>query len=314
MATLVVIPALIVIVAVGVAFVFGSLTATHETLEDQVLRLRQSSGAGKLPLGLRDPRYKARFQAAANLAEMMRDVSAAQRPRLTAELIEILDDSVEPQEEDIQRYLLAAIARLGQDQGLRAILARQNAPDPGVREWVATATGVWLDAVNQAGEPITPALHAEAVAVMVKLSNDASPLVARPAVMMLGLLTTPNDSQAISALRAAMATTGSDRQEVGWNAAVALARLNDLLGSQRVAQVLLDRHALSELIVGGSGPGSHEKLSVDQQTRVILSTLAAAEGMNDPHVWARIDELSESDPDRGVRHEARKLILARERP
>ena len=309
-AQLVVIPALIVAVAVGVALLFGKIAGTAETLDSQLARLRQSSGGGRMALGFQDPAYKDRCLAAYNIAQMIPNLKASdERLKTSQALIDTLDHYVEPSEDELQLYLLMAIGQLGQPGGLDVITARLQSDRSKVREGAIAGILAWPD-VTQAKV---------ALPTLTKLLADDSPMVREKAAAAVGALASPGDPTVIAALHQAMTFSGtgassdvSDR-EVAWNAAVALARLGDPVGSQFVARVLLDRRALAAMPADDSSSDAQQPMSPAIQDRVILDTLAVAPGMTDPVVWDKIQEIADKDPNRAVQAAARQVLSQRKK-
>lgn len=307
MAQLVVIPAVITLAAVGIVVLFAQLGGQQDNIEDQLNRLRQSGGAGRMAYGLQDPRYKDRSFAAASLAEHIREVKdPAERQRISKELIDILDHNVAPEEEMMQIYLLIALGRLGQDDGLEAIIQRFNARESKTREGAIYGVAAWADDQSRLEQA------RRAVPGLTKLLADEVAVVRMQAAATLGTIAQPGDEAVTDALwEAAAGATGEDR-EVYWNAAVALARLGDPRGSQIVATLLLDRQALSQLTdTEQRGGRTGAMLSGRSQDQIILNTLKAAVTMTDPIVWDKIKALAEDDPSPAIRNAAKKLVLQR---
>lgn len=299
MAQLVIIPGVIVLVAVGVALLFGKVASASDSLENQLLKLKQSSGAGKMAFDLQDPRYKDRSLAAYNIATLIPTLKEpADRLKVSKALTEILERHVSPQEEMLQVYLLTAIGQLGQEGGLDAIRQRLTAEHAKVREGAVGGILAWPN--PQEARIALPALTAAL--------NDASPMVREKAAAAVGELATAGDDAAIKALREAASASGSEMREVVWNASIALARLGDAQGARFVADVLLDRSALAQMPEGEAGSAAQEKMSRTTQDHVILSTLAAARTMTDPQVWDKIREIADRDPNRAVQSAARQLL------
>lgn len=300
MAQLVIIPALIVVAVLAVMGLFAVMAGQQDSIEDQLNRLRQSSGQGRLPMGLQDPRYKDRSLAAHNLAAMLPTIKdPAERARISRELVDILDRHIDPTETELVAFTVLAIGQLGEEGGLDAILARRDASQPGVRRAVAEACANWPDRPEaRRGIPI-----------LIDYLIDDSPQVATVSATALGALAQPDDAQVVASLREAMGTSDPARRDVRWNAAVALARLGDSRASQFVAGLLLDRQALAQTNqITADGAMTHRTLTPAVQDKVILSTLAAAGSMTDSVIWGKIGELAENDPNMTVRKAAQGLL------
>ena len=146
MAQLVIIPALIVIACITLAWMFSVLAGAKDDIDTHLLKLRQSSGAGKLAMGLQDPRYKDRGLAAYNIATMIRhETDPDEKLRISTALAEILEQHVAPDEYVLQDYLLRALGQLGQPGGLDAIMERLDAPHPRIRQGAIGGVLSWPD-------------------------------------------------------------------------------------------------------------------------------------------------------------------------
>ncbi|MCC6581644.1 MAG: HEAT repeat domain-containing protein [Phycisphaeraceae bacterium] len=300
---LVVIPAAIVVVCITLAFLFGKLAGSQSSVETYLLKLKQSSGAGKLAFGLQDPRYKDRGLAAYNIATMIpRIKDPLQRQHLGDELVQIMKRNVEAQEDMIQAYLLLALGQLGQEGGLAPILEGFQSPQEKVRQAAVGGVLMWPDRARV--KAAVPALR--------KALEDASPTVSAQAAAALGAIAEVEDAQTLAALRQAMTATGLERREIVWNAAVALARLDDALGVQFVVEVLLDRQALARESAVNDQGASEAALSDTAQDRIMLRTLEASAYMLDLKVWDKINDLASRDRSRVVRDAARELLRRRD--
>jgi HEAT repeat protein len=303
MAQLVVIPAVIVVVCIGLALLFGWLAGAEESVDNLLLKLQQSSGAGQLPLGMQDPRYKDRCLAAYNIASIIRDrgMDPVEKQRISESLLEVLKHNVADHELLLRAYLLMAIGQLGQDGGLEAILSGFDSPHAQVRQAAIMGVLSWPD---------REALR-EAVPVLRDRLGDEDPAVRATSAAALGVLARGEDEGVIEALRRAMEPMEPRMREARWNAAVALARLGDAQGSRLVAGLLLDRAALSGLSAGESGADAQIKMPAAMVDRIMLATLESASVMTDAQVWDKIGLIAENDPSLPVREGALRLIQGR---
>ena len=304
-AQLVVIPAVIVVACIIMAVLFGMLAGAKDSIDTHLLKLRQSSGSGKLAMGLQDPRYKDRGLAAYNIATMIPKIEDPQeRLRISTELIEILDEHTADHEQLLQSYLLLAIGQLGQSGGLETIVKWLKADHPQVRQGAIGAILSWPD--RQAAKSTLSALR--------NCLTDQVPMVRVAVAAAIGQLAEPGDAQTITVLRDAMeSSVGLEMREAKWNAAVSLARLGDTGGSRFVASLLLDRQALGQMPADETGPGTQEKMADRMADRVMLATLASATDMNDQTIWDKITQIADNDPSRPVRNAAKQLLLNRQR-
>lgn len=306
MVQLVTIPAVIVVLAVGVMLLFGLLAGGRDTIDNNLARLEQDSGGGRIALGLQDPRYKERGLAAYNIATLIPGVTdPAEQKRISDRLITILNEHVGPGEKELHVYLLTAVGRLGQPGGLEAIVPWLSADEPASRQGAVRGVLSWPSAQRDEARAVLPQ-------VLPLLGDD--PAVAAEAAAAVGELAQPGDAAAVDALRQAMNITGSDRREVQWNAAVALARLGDEQGSGFVVDVLLSPEALAKLPQATTGPAAEQTMSPAAQDRLMLSVLASARDMTDPRVWAKIADIAKGDGDYrlGVRTAALELVSRRQ--
>jgi len=303
MGQLVIIPAAITVICILLALAFGLLAGRPDTLESQLLRLKQSSGAGRMAMGLQDPRYKDRGLAAANIAQMLPPAEKTEaRRELADELTSILDENVHPDEKELVAYLLIAIGRLGQEGGLRTLLAWADSEHELIRQHVVRGILSWPDEAEAAEAAVEP---------LTRMVRDSSPAVGAEAAAALGALASGKDRAVLETLRWALEHGEAGRRIVAWNAAIALARLGDEEGNARVANLLLDRQALSELSAQtGGGPGTLDRVRVDH---ILISSIAAAEEMTSERIWSRIRTLAHEDQSLKVQNAAREVLLRKGR-
>jgi len=298
-AQLVIIPAVIVLICVGISLLFGLLAGGETDINTYLLKLRQSGGNGRLAFDIQDPRYKDRSLAAYNIATMIPEIKdAAERKRVSDQLLEILADHTSEQEETLRVYLLLAVGQLGQGGGIESVAGWLDAKQAQVRLGAVRGILSWPN--KEEARVAIPGL--------VDRLKDEESLVAASAAAALGELARREDAAVIPALRAALSQVGGSRRETIWNAAVALARLGDGQGTGIVADVLLDRTALAQLPADPSRTAGNEQIGTGMQDHVILSTLSAARDMTDPKIMDKIKYLAVKDPNPRVRKEAQSLI------
>ncbi len=311
MAQLVIIPAIIVIICIALATLFGLMAGRQTTIDNYLTKLRQSSGAGRMAFDLQDPRYKDRGLAAYNIATLIPEIRKQgdmEMLRVSQALVQILQDNVGENEEALQAYLLLALGELSQPGALEQITKGLTSRHPTVRQAAVRGLLSWND----------PQAAAAALPEVLKLLKDESVETAATAAAAAGQLGRATRQQGgdlapvLAALHEALGNPIMARREVAWNAAIALARLGDPLGERFVAEVLLDRTALSQLAARDSGPGVEQKLAPAMQDRLILSTLSAAGDMTSGDIWAKIKDLSQRDASTAVQSAARQLLLARD--
>ncbi|MDX1682396.1 MAG: HEAT repeat domain-containing protein, partial [Phycisphaeraceae bacterium] len=303
MAQLVVIPAVITIACITAAIIFGLVATQPSNLENQLLRLRQSSGAGRMAGGMQDPRYKDRSLAAANIAHQLPQIKDPERrAKLAGELTEILNENIGDDEKELIAYLLVALGRLGQPEALETIAERADSDHTLVRQHVVR--GLLALSEHQPAESILP--------VLLGRLKDSAPEVRAEAAAGLGALADAGDTQVIEALQAVMTDVEVTTREVKWNAAVALARLGNEGGASFVADVLLNREVLATLPTDDGDGATNETLSRVTQDRVIASTLEAIRDVDSPPIEAALKKLAAEDPQRAIKVAARKILNERE--
>ncbi|MCE9589112.1 MAG: hypothetical protein K8S99_01145 [Planctomycetes bacterium] len=322
MAQLVIIPAVIVIIAVGIAVLFGVLAGAPDSIENHLMRLKQTSGAGRMAFNVQDPRYKDRCYAAANIAQMLPTITApAARADLSRQLVEVLKTSVGEQEYELQSFLLLAVGELGQPDAQGTILKYAQSPSGMVRMAVPRAMSAWSDAGRTPTQwPNRAAARQAAMPVLVKLVQDREPSVAAEAARVIGVLCEAGDPVALTALREGLTRMGQGGRVVQWNAAIALARLGEEDGGRVVAEVLLNREALAKLPSSDLGGETRQSMDSADQDHVILQTLASVpgsesvagdarvDGMKSELVWNRIRLIADSDKNLAIRNAAVSLV------
>ena len=324
MAQLVIIPAVIAIVAIGLVALFGTLAGDTDSPQDLLKRLRQSSGmGGKLVADAQDPRYKDRCLAAYNIATMIPGITdPAERKALSDELIQVLRNHVEPGDVEIQQFLVMALGQLGEEGGLPVVLSYATSPDRKVREAVIGGVLIWSLRAPEAARQGLPALT--------KMLSDSAELVRTQAAASVWKLATPGDTQVIQALHEAMASTGWDEGDglteaarrdfvrrnftrTRWNAAMSLAALGDEQGIVFVADTLLNRDALAK-ISGSITSERDEPMSEPEQDRVLASALGfvSVSKIADKRIWERVKQIAQDDKNPSVRQAASLMLRTRE--
>jgi len=299
---LVLIPAMITIVCIGIAVLFSALAGRQDSIDDQLMRLRQSSGGGKIGMGIHDPRYQERCRAAANIATRLPGIAdETERQRISDELVDILRNTVSSEEHELQTYILVAVGQLGRAQGIAVIREKLQSDRAQIVQGAVGALGAVpdRDAARGAYPELLPLLaHGDA-----DVRAMASATVAA--------FVEPSDEEAIAALRGAMQITGSEFLDAYLNAAVGLARVGDRRGSAVVAMRLLDREAATELLRDQFGTDVPPQLLRARADQLMLRTLASAPNMTDEAIWDKIAVIADSDPSMEIRSAARQLLEGR---
>ncbi len=312
MGRLFIVPLLIVAMIVGssvlVVLLFGWITTSQqESVEKLVTRIEAGSGQKVFGVALL-PRDKEVWQAAMELARRLEPghpqaVPADQRPQLARRLEAILEQTRGGEQHGIgremQQFLLTALGNLGQAGSVRVLVqyATDQKQPPAVRRHAIGAL------VLMRGEPEAR----DAAAALIPLMEDPDPVLRIASTVAVGALASPADRAAIDALTRAYRT--NDR-EVGWNAALALARLGSTVPVPLLKDMLTRRYWESQKveIPGAARPGEPERrLAPAQVESYLLLTIDAVVALADPQVRPNLQRL-EDDPSLQVRDRAHKAL------
>ncbi len=235
-----VLPAAIVFSVLIVVLIFGRLTGQPESIQTELHRLEHAALA-------RD-----RHLAAYNIATMIpRVTDPAERAAISRSLVHALGpvgemalESAPPSPDhgttvvdSHKGYLLIALGQLGQPMAWPILMAYLHAPEPAVRQGAIRGVLAWPD--RAAARAAVPELNT-------RVASD-QPAIRAEAAAALGVLALPSDDESRAALRTLLEETDPAQQEGVWNAAVALARLDDPAGYDVVVHVLLQRDSLANL-------------------------------------------------------------------
>jgi hypothetical protein len=319
------IPLLIVALAVGVMMLISMLAGSGASLDEAVARLKNPGGA-RTADWLVGPGSKQRYlDAQALVNEMKSGLSEAQRIKLTADLVDILDNHTKPDEGQIQHFVLLALGRVWQrdpaqptmnssdavaarGQVVQTLLRYADAPEVATRK-AAVLAMVYLASRDEARSFI-PKLIA-------RLTDGREDLDVRiAAATALGPLASTDDKAAIEALQSALRDTDPRDLELVWSSALSLAQLNQTDVSDTIL-LLLNRRELSGVKVydretDPKNP-SFRPLSEQEVERILINTMIGAHKLDVPAVQEQIRVLAQSDPSARVRA-AGKQILAGGRP
>ena len=293
---LVLIPALIVLAAVAVAYPIIRMVRVDATAESHLTALGRSGG-------LENDKWRAIHALSAHV-ESLRDPRS--KAQLSEQLIAVLRGSQPGKDGKLHQGIILLIARLQQPDGLEVIRSYRESQHVKVRQAVAMALLRWQD--RQAARA--------AIGDLVRLAADQDVQVKGFAAKALGSLAGPADPGVVDALVKLLDSDAADDREASWDAAVALARMGDDRASGIVADLLLDRRALEQLPAdtpAASGGGSLTRATIgpSKQTMILLATLSAADRMTDPRVWDKINRLADSDSNVAVRTAAAQMLLQR---
>jgi len=319
------IPLLIVALAVGVMMLISMLAGSGASLDEAVARLKNPGGA-RTADWLVGPGSKQRYlDAQALVNEMKSGLGEAQRVKLTADLVDILDNHTKPDEGQIQHFVLLALGRVWQRDPSQpamnsadAVAARATVVQTLLRYTdsndLATRKAAVLAMVYLAGRDEARSFIPK---LIVKLSDEREDLDVRiAAATALGPLASPDDKGAIDALQWTLRDTDARDLELVWSSALSLAQLNQADVSDTIL-LLLSRGELSSVKVydretDPKNP-SFRTLSEQEVERILINTMIGAHKLNVPAVQAQIRKLADSDPSARVRA-AGKQLLAGGRP
>lgn len=316
------IPLIIVAAAVGVMFLIGLLAGREPSMEEALARLK-SPGGGRTANYLVGPASKQRYLDAKTLVDKMKapdGMTQSERIALAGQLIDILENHTNPDEGEVQHFILLALGRTWQKHPsqpemddeqaiesrrkvLRTLLRHMDAPALATRKAAVLAT------VYLAGQPEA----AEALPRLVsRLTDPREDLDVRlAAATALGPLADPSDAQVIAALQAAMRENDPRNVELVWSSALSLAQLNQHDVADTILK-LLDRSELAglEIYDREKDPSNpvFRKLSDQEQQRILINTMIGARHLDVPAVQQRLRELSQSDPSPRVREAAMEVL------
>jgi len=312
------IPLLIVAAAVGVMFLVGLLAGKEPTFDEAIARLRSNPSGGRTAEYLIGPGAKQRYLDAKSLTDKMKSgMSTDEREKLTNDLIDLLEKHVQPDEGEVQHFVLLALGRVWQgsaDTSAEANEARdkvvttltQYAGAPSV----TTRKAAVLATVYLAGQP--DAAKRVISTLISKLEDPKEDIDVRiAAATALGPLATPDDKAAIEALSSATRDTSAEDSELVWSASLSLAELNQPDVADTILK-LLSRDELSKMqyFDRESDPKNPHlrNLSEQEQQRILINTMLGAQKLQVPTVQAKLKELTENDPSPRVRAAGMQIL------
>ncbi len=208
----VIFPLGIVLVAVGIFFLFGKLATEERTIPDYLNQIR-SGGSHE------------RWQAAYQLSKSLKRGEAARYPNLEQQVAAIYEQS-KSDDPRIRRYLSMVLGSLGDRRATPLLLDGLNDRDPDNRIYVLMALGELKDPIS--------------IPHIVQTTRETDKDVRKTAYFTLGEIGNPYGVPAL------VDGLSDDVAEVRWNAAISLSRFND----RRAAPVLremLDRSRLNQV-------------------------------------------------------------------
>ena len=208
----VIFPLGIVLVAVGIFFLFGKLATEEHTIPDYLNTIRSGSS-------------HERWQAAYQLSKSLKRGEAARYPNLEQDVASIYVQS-KTDDPRIRRYLSMVLGNLGDRRATPLLLDGLNDRDADNRIYVLMALGELRDPLS------IPAIE--------KAASDSDKDVRKTAYFTLGEI---GDAAAVPALVSGLE---DEVPEVRWNAAMSLSRFNDPRALP-VLREMVDRSRLNEV-------------------------------------------------------------------
>ncbi len=256
------IPAVVVFACVGLFLFFGWLVAEERSSLDH-LRDIKSGGTTR------------RWQAAFELAKQLNNIDRQDQADIDRLVPEMIDTFREAERDDprVRRYLALALGHVGDPQAVPVLVEAIYDADPETRIYAIWALGSLGD--ERAVEPL------------LELVQHDDPGLRKMAVYSLGTL---GAEEARATLQAAL---GDYEMDVAWNAAIALAKLGDDSGRDRIFQ-MLDREFLSSVA----------DMTEDQRSEAMMNAMKGAVLLGDPSFRPSLTEISEQDPNLKVRQAA----------
>lgn len=316
------IPLAIVSVAVGIMFLVGLLAGGEPSLDDAVSRLRNPGGERTTGY-LVGPASKQRYLDAKTLVDRMKapeGMTEADRIDLAGKLMDILLNHTNPEEGEVQHFVLLALGRVWQpapsqspmnspaavasrEEDVKTLLQFMDAPQLATRK-AAVLASVYLAGQDQAA-PMLPKL----IEKVSDLKEDTDVRIA--AATVLGPLANSSNQAVITALNDCLTNTDPRQIELVWSAALSLAELNQANVAETILK-LLDRNELSKLQYYDreSDPQNptFRMLNDQEQQRILINTMLGAKKLDVPSVQARLKDLAKNDPSARVRAAAVEIL------
>jgi|GEM_PF-2152562 len=316
------IPFLIIGVIVGgaviVVFMFGAPTAQRDRTVDQLLTALEGGTGGK-SLGMLLPRDKQHWQTGleltmrldkkdefsdAQLAEVARRLGAVVQRELKRPAPHTsADGSASPDQEAYRQrmdFLIRALGKTGRPEAMDALLAVVSRGDEPLAAMAIAALG---DSADVEG-------HERAIPLVIsRMATARSAEFMIVACTALSVLADPADPTVVDALVSALR---SREGEVGWSAALALARLGNDAG-KRTLMDLLDRSFWESgkryQVTNEAGVRMGYRMPKDRVDRYLIAAMEASSKLSDPEVWQMIETL-QRDPHPSVRAKAAEIMAA----
>ena len=202
----------IVLVAVGVFFLFGKLATEQHSIPDYLNTIRSGSS-------------HERWQAAYQLSKSLKRGEASRYPNLEQQVAAIYEQS-KNDDPRIRRYLSMVLGSLGDRRATPVLLDGLNDRDPDNRIYVLMALGELKDPIS--------------IPHIVETTRETDKDVRKTAFFTLGEIGNPYGVPAL------VDGLTDDVAEVRWNAAMSLSRFNDRRAVP-VLREMLDRTRLAQV-------------------------------------------------------------------
>ena len=226
-----------------------------------------------------------RWQAAFELAKQLNNMDREDRAEIDRLVPEMVDTFSEAERDDprVRRYLALALGHVGDPRAVPALLEALSDDDPETRIYAIWALGSVGD--ERAVEPL------------IEFVQHDDPGIRKMAVYSLGTL---GAAEARPMLQAAL---GDYEMDVAWNAAMALAKLGDGSGRDRILQ-MLDREFLDSVA----------DMTEEQRGEAMMNAMKGVVLLRDPSFRPSLEDISEQDPNLKVRQAAFEALAQLDKP
>lgn len=265
-------PLLVVGTALLIFLVFNLMTFERRTPAEYLQEVQGGSA---------NRRWQAAFELSREVARLR---PGPEREALAAETLRVFQGLSASRREDIpvRRYLVLVLGKLQDRAAVPALLASAKDPDGETRLYSIWALGMLADPL--------------AIETVLESSRSEDSGARKMAAYVLGKI---GRAQAIPRLRVLLEDPVAD---VRWNAAIALASLQDRTGLP-VLRSMIDRIALAR----------QAALTSDQSEVAMVSALKAFALLRDGESLPMLDRLAREDPNLRVREAARQAVEATRR-
>jgi hypothetical protein len=305
--------------AVVVVLLFAAPSAPEARSIESLLQALES-GSGQRQMGMLLTKEKEHWQTALELSLRFGDkgtdeeLTAAELEKVAQrlsvvirkELATRLEDGVAtiPGRSDGSRHLEFIIRALGRTESPIAVDGLLEVLQSGLEPYVSVALRELgdLHSIPDTRRAIGPILE-----ILERSGRSETRLIA---CTVLSLLGTPDDRRVIDALAVVRLTSDG---EIGWSAALALARLGSVAGKSTLLD-LMDRSFLSTgdryEVIDAKGRVLRYPIPPQRIDELLIAAMEAASNLEDTEIWAMISQLG-SDRSPVVRGRAAEIVKAR---